>query len=99
VLAAFRYSGPPQPWHASMVEAWHGASEFDERDGHGRLFRIIMRASSPDGGVTWEDFGPIADAEGQTLLIHGECNGELLQMPDGRVALIHQRRYPRARNS
>ena len=74
-----------------MVEAWHGASQ---PDAHGRLFRIILRGSSPDGGLTWGDFGPIADAAGETLLIHGECNGELVCLPDGRVVLVHQRRYP-----
>ncbi len=91
VLGAFRYSGPPQPWHQDMVEAWHGAPQ---PDAHGRLFRIILRGSSPDGGLTWGSLGPVADAAGQALLIHGECNGELVCLPDGRVVLVHQRRYP-----
>ena len=55
-----------------------------------------MLGSSPDGGSTWQNFRPVADANGQTLLVSGESNGELVQMPDGRVVLIHQRRYPRS---
>lgn len=91
VLGAFRYSGPPQPWHRDLAESWHGAAE---PDAHGRLFRIILRGSSPDQGLTWEGLGPIASADGKTLLIHGECNGELVGLPDGRALLVHQRRYP-----
>jgi hypothetical protein len=95
VLAAFRYSGPPQPWHQGMVGAWNGAPQ---PDAHGRLFRIILRGHSTDQGLTWGDLGPIAAAGGGALLIHGECNGELVPLPDGRVVLVHQRRYPRSQS-
>jgi hypothetical protein len=34
------------------------------------------------------------DAEGRALLIFGECHGGLVELPDGRVVLVHDRRYP-----
>ena len=92
VLAALRYSGMPQPWHDSVAELWGGA---DEPDNHGRTYRHIMLGHSTDNGATWHDLRPVADETGHTVLTYGDCNGELVQMPDGRLVLIFQRRYPR----
>lgn len=92
VLAALRYSGYPQPWHDAYAKRWGAA---DEADAHGRVFRHIMLGTSPDRGSTWQDLRPVADETGHTVLLHGECTGELVRLPDGRIVLIHQRRYPR----
>ena len=92
VLAALRYSGRQDPWHRSMAERWNALAS--EPDRSGRIYRHVMLARSADGGDTWQDFGPVVDAAGEPLLIFGECNGELVQLPDGRVVLVHQRRYP-----
>ena len=62
-------------------------------DAHGRLFRHVVLGQSPDGGITWERLRPVLDAGGTPLMAHGECNGELLQVPDGRLVLVHQTRY------
>ena len=92
VMAALRYSGMPQPWHDSVGELWGQA---DEPDNHGRTYRHIMLGHSTDNGATWQDLRPVADETGKTVLTYGDCNGELVQVPDGRLVLIFQRRYPR----
>ena len=92
VLSALRYTGYAQPWHDAYAERWGAA---DEADTHGRVFRHIMLGTSPDRGSTWQDLRPVADETGHTVLLHGDCNGELVRLPDGRLVLIYQRRYPR----
>ena len=92
IMAALRYSGAYQNWHAKYIHEWNGA---EIPDVHGRRFRHIMLATSKDGGISWENFRPVQDGNGKTVLIHGECNGELVQVPDGTLVLVHQRRYPR----
>lgn len=92
VMAALRYSGFPQPWHDSVSVPWGAAAEPDD---HGRTYRHIMLGHSTDNGATWQDLRPVADETGHTVLTYGDCNGELVQMPDGRLVLIFQRRYPR----
>ena len=92
ILAAFRYSGFPLPWHEKYAKQWGAV---DEPDDHGRVLRHIMLGHSTDAGATWQDLRPVADATGHTVLRHGDCNGELVEVPDGRMVLIHQRRYPR----
>ena len=34
------------------------------------------------------------DADGKPLLVFGECHGQLVDLPDGRVVLVHDLRYP-----
>ena len=94
ILAALRYSGRRDPWHRSMADRWNAL--VGDPGPTGRIYRHVMLARSHDGGTTWNDFGPVADSAGEPLLIYGESNGELIQLPDGRVVLIHQRRYPRS---
>ena len=92
VLSALRYSGWSQPWHDAYAKRWGAV---DEADTHGRVFRHIMLGTSTDRGRTWQDLRPVADETGHTVLQHGDCNGELVRLPDGRLVLIYQRRYPR----
>jgi len=89
LLAALRFSGAPWPWHESMKEAWGGR----EADGVGRIFRQVMFSTSTDGGLNWEMMRPFADADGESVIIQQETNGQLLPLPDGRIVLIHQRRF------
>jgi hypothetical protein len=91
VLAAFRYSGFQQPWHRDKVEEWGGDPE---GDGIGRLFKHVFLGESDDGGRTWRDLRPVLDSNGTPLLMLGECHGQLVQVPDGRVVLVNDRRYP-----
>lgn len=90
IMAALRYSGPPQPWHHDVAEAWKAG----EPDVHGRMFRTVLLSASDDNGITWEPIHPVTDAAGQTLLQMNDSNGELLCLPDGRLMLIYTRRDP-----
>ena len=89
VLAALRFSGAPWPWHTKYVEPWGGA----EADGIGRIFRQVMFSTSDDGGATWELMRPFADADGKPVIIQQETNGQLVPLPNGRLVLVHQRRF------
>lgn len=91
VLAAFRYSGFQQPWHREKVKEWGGDPKGDVT---GRLFKHVFLGDSDDGGRTWTDLRPVLDPEGRPLLLLGECHGQLAQLPDGRVVLVNDRRYP-----
>ena len=89
VLAALRFSGAPWPWHTKYIEPWGGA----EADGVGRIFRQVMFSTSADGGATWEFMRPFADAKGKPVIIQQETNGQLVPLPNGRLVLVHQRRF------
>jgi len=89
VLAALRFSGAPWPWHTKYIEPWGGA----QPDGIGRIFRQVMFSTSADGGATWELMRPFADADGKPVIIQQETNGQLVPLPNGRLVLVHQRRF------
>lgn len=57
-------------------------------------FKNIFLADSEDGGTTWKNFRPLRDSQGQVLIKYGQCHGQLVQVPDGRVVLVHDNRYP-----
>ena len=90
VMAVLRYSGPQQPWHHDIAEAWNAG----EPDTHGRMFRTVVLSDSDDGGVTWQPMRPVADADGRALLQMNDTNGEVLNLPDGRLLLVFVRRDP-----
>jgi hypothetical protein len=92
LLAAFRYQPGLQPWHKDMVKEWGGRPQ---PSSSGSYFKHVFLGDSLDGGRTWQNLRPLRDAEGNPLLEHGECHGQLVQVPDGRVVLVHDRRYPR----
>ncbi len=89
VAAVLRFSGPAYPWHKDYVEAWGGAAP----DNVGRIFRQVMLSFSPDGGRTWAQMRPFVDAEGKPVIVQQETNGQMVETPDGRLVLIHQRRF------
>ena len=91
LLAAFRYSGEPQPWHQEVVVAWGGKSGADTI---GRVFKQVFLGDSLDGGKTWQNLRPLLDADNKPVLLFGETHGHLQQLPDGRVILVHDYRYP-----
>ena len=91
LVGAFRFSGPPRPWHHRVIAQW--GEPPDEPDAHGRIFRHVVLGESPDKGRSWQHLRPILDAAGTPLMAHGESNGELVQLPDGRLVLVHQTRY------
>ncbi len=89
LVAALRFSGPQHPWHKTIMKQWGGRPA----DGVGRIFRQVMFSSSEDGGRTWETMRPFFDPLGEPVIIQQETNGQLVPLGDGRVALIHQRRF------
>ena len=91
LLGAFRFSGPPRPWHHEVIAQW--GEPPDEPDGLGRIFRHVVLGESHDRGLSWQNLRPILDAEGRPIMAYGECNGELVQLSDGRLVLVHQTRY------
>ena len=54
------------------------------------IYKHIFLADSDDGGRTWRDFR-------QWTKVAGDCPGELVQVSDGRIVLIHCSRYPNER--
>ena len=91
LLAAFRYSGWFQPWHEDKVEAWGGARR---PDNIGRIFKHVFLGDSEDKGPTWRNLRPLMTKDAKPVLVFGECHGQLVQLPDGRLVLVHDRRYP-----
>ena len=57
-------------------------------------FKNLFLADSDDGGATWKNFRPLRDSQGQVLIKYGQCHGQLVRVPDGRVVLVHDNRYP-----
>jgi len=96
LLAAFRYSGRPQPWHRERVAAWGGRPVPDDI---GRFFKHVFLGDSLDRGKSWQDLRPLLDDEGKPVLEFGETHGHLQQLPDGRVVLVHDFRYPHESSS
>ena len=93
VLAAVRHQAPRQPWETpALVADWRG--ELPELRGHGNVFKNVLLGDSPDGGVSWRNLRPVRDSEGNTLLRKMDTSAELVQMPDGRLAMIVIRRVP-----
>ena len=89
LIAALRFSGPQRSWHAGMMNEWGGRAA----DGVGRIFRQVMFSTSQDGGKTWATMRPFFDARGEPVIIQQETNGQLVPLGDGRIALVHQRRF------
>ena len=71
------------------MEAWGGRPA----DNVGRIFRQVMFSTSTDGGRTWAMMQPFADADGKPVIVQQETNGQLVPLPNGRLVLVHQRRF------
>ena len=89
IVAALRFSGAPWPWHKKYIEPWGGR----EPDNIGRIYRQVMFSTSVDGGGTWEPMRPFADADGKPVVVQQETNGQLVPLLNGRLVLVHQRRF------
>lgn len=98
LLGAFRHQRPARPGEtADEIRALGGDPEW-KNPATGRqansVFKHVWIGASSDGGRTWGEFGAVRDREGRPLLVFGECHGQLVQVPDGRVVLVHDCRYP-----
>lgn len=49
---------------------------------------------SDDGGRTWKNARPALDAEGRPVLVYGQCHAQSARLPDGRIVMVHDHRYP-----
>ncbi len=96
LLGAFRHQrvrladDPPD-----VVEKWSAMSSEGVISNHGdTIFKHVFVGDSDDEGRTWKNLRPLLTREGKPLLVFGETHGQLVQLPDGRVVLTHDRRYP-----
>ena len=90
LLGAFRHQRLQRPGEtAAEIRAQGGAL-----DRGYAVFKHVFIGDSEDGGRTWKDLRPVRTARGTPLLEFGEAHGQLVQLPDSRVVLVHGRRYP-----
>ncbi len=96
LLAAVRNNLPPRPDACEVFfESGHEdpCRLFMMNYGHARpkisgsVQKNVMLADSEDGGVTWTNVRP-----GSPLL--GEMHGSAVELPDGRIVLMHVHRVP-----
>ncbi len=106
LLGAFRYqrywipSGVPgfSPDTESFVRDWGGDIMWRDDTAEGPMgscvFKNVFVGESFDNGVTWKNLHPLQDANGNALVVYGQAHGDLVQVPDGRVVMVHDHRYP-----
>jgi len=58
------------------------------------ISKQALLLDSDDGGLTWKNARPTFDVGGKPVLENGECHGWSAQLPDGRIVMVHDRRYP-----
>ena len=92
LLAAFRFQRSVRPDDSpDFLEQW--ADRRDALVGE-PVFKRVFLADSTDGGKTWEQPRPVCDRAGHGVLEFGECHGQLVELPDGRLVLVYDHRYP-----
>jgi hypothetical protein len=102
LLGAFRYQRPPREGETpEEITAFGGAPAWAHPTSGKRAksaFKHVFVGGSDDSGRTWEDLSAVRDRDGRALLEFGEPHGQLVQAADGRVVLVHDRRYPYERS-
>ena len=98
LMGAFRYQRPPHPGETpEEIRALGGDPDWVNPATGKRpnsAFKHVWIGASDDQGRTWKEFTAVRDRSGRFLLEFGETHGQLVQVPDGRVVLVHDRRYP-----
>jgi len=98
LVGAFRYQRPPHPGETpEQIRALGGDPDWSHPTSGKRAksaFKHVFVGESDDNGRTWKSLRALRDREGQALLEFGETHGQLVEAHDGRVVLVHDRRYP-----
>ena len=98
LLGAFRHQRPLLPDDPpDIVERWGAKPAGTVAGVPGQTpggFKHVFVGDSEDNGRTWKDLRPLLTGEGRPLLAFGEAHGQVVQLRDGRVVLVHERRYP-----
>ncbi len=98
LLGAFRYQRPAKPGETPDEIQALGGDPAWKNPANGKqaksVFKHVWVGASADKGRTWGELGALRDSQGRALLVFGECHGQLVEAPDGRVVLVHDRRYP-----
>gem|GEM_PF-998199 len=95
LLAAVRYNRERLPGETDQdILEVRGDPSADDGKPTSRVVKNVFIGESDDGGQTWHSLRPVKDAQGQVLLEYGEATGQLIQVADGRVVLLHWKRYP-----
>jgi len=95
LLGTFRYQRMRRPEETDdEIRALGGYLGGPRHPKEKRTFKNIFLGDSDDGGVTWKNFRPVRDRDGQPLVRFGQVYGRLIQVPDGRVVLVHDNRQP-----
>ena len=58
------------------------------------LSKTVFFTDSDDGGLTWKNIRPTLDADGKPVLVCGQCHSWSGRLPDGRIVMAHDHRYP-----
>jgi hypothetical protein len=92
LLGAFRYQRNRYPGETDAeILALHGNIDPNK---YPFTFKNVFLGDSYDGGLTWKNFRPLRDSRGRVLIDYGQCHGQLVQVPDGRVVLVYDHRHP-----
>ncbi len=94
LVAALRYQrqGPP----GSTVPEYEPPEMTRTDVGNRIVGKRVFLKDSTDTGRTWKNFRPVwRNIDGPIDLPFGDAHGQLVQLPDGRVLLTHEHRYPR----
>ncbi|MGD2087645.1 MAG: Ser-Thr-rich GPI-anchored membrane family protein [Candidatus Aminicenantes bacterium] len=91
LLAAFRYQRFRLPGDTDEAILAQGGNIDPD---HMFAFKNVFLGDSHDSGKTWHNLRPLRDSNDRPLIRYGQCHGQLVQVPDGRVVLVYGNRYP-----
>lgn len=98
LLGVFRYQRDWRPADPPEMVETMGAGPSTSVPGipgsGSTAFKHVFVGDSFDDGRTWQDLRPLRTKQGKPVISFGECHGQLAQVPDGRVIMVHDRRYP-----
>ena len=92
LLAALRYQRSIRRDNPSeLLDLW---ADPDGAQVGAPLYKRVFLADSTDQGATWSNLRGLMTADEKPVVEYGQCHGQLVQVPDGRVVLVHDNRYP-----